>query len=184
MTQRQGYAPAIKILHWAIALAVAAMLASGFYMASIGFSPDLPQETQDLRNALYTFHKSTGLVVLALMILRVVARLAFGAPPLPDSVPRMQRAAAGGAQLALYALLFAAPILGWAATSAGGFMEPVYGLFSAPALLDRDPELARELFPLHRAVALGIIAVLAAHVGGAFFHLLIRRDGVFRRMWF
>ncbi len=181
----ENYATIQKILHWAIAVAAIGMLATGFYMSSIGFSADLPQETQDLRNQLYSMHKSTGFLVLALMILRLLLRLVLGAPPLPRSVPQAQRFAAQASHFTLYALLIAMPLAGWAAVSVGGFMEPVYGLFEMPPLLEKGTtEEYFDVIGVHVAIAFAILAVLAAHVAGALYHLLIRRDGVFRRMWF
>ncbi|MCI4664181.1 MAG: cytochrome b/b6 domain-containing protein [Neomegalonema sp.] len=186
MAQRSEYATIQKILHWLIAIAVIGMLASGVYMTTIGFDPKLPKATVDLRNQLYTLHKSTGFVVLGLMLLRIALRLLLGAPRLPASVAPPQRFAAGAAQLALYALLIATPIAGWAAVSVGGFMEPVYGLFNMPPLMEKSGKIADyfDIARIHMVLGFAIIAVLGAHIGGAMLHLLILRDGVFKRMWF
>lgn len=154
-------------------------------------------------------HKSTGFLLLGLILLRVLARLVYGAPLQEPTVPAFQRAAAGLAHFGLYVLLIAMPLLGWLATSTGGYMEPVYGLFSMPDLTAGmvcgwatpvsaavgstfcaeftalpGREQAEQIFELHEAVGTAILVLAGVHILAALYHGLVRRDGVMARMWF
>lgn len=185
----QTYAGIQKILHWLIALAVLGMLVSGFYMThlveEIGFGAE-PADQAQLRDQLFMLHKSTGILILALMIVRLFFWHALGAPRPPEHVPFLMRMASAAAKSGLFLAVTATALIGWAAISIGGFLEPIYGLIDMPALLEKGRGLARysELMSAHALLAYAIIGILAAHVGGALFHLLVRRDGVFKRMWF
>lgn len=206
MLDRDDYALTQKILHWLIAVLVIGMIVGGKVMTALGW-PD--PETAETTNFLYTMHKSTGLLILALMVLRLIARVIHGAPLQDPTLPAAQRFVAGATHLALYALLIAMPVVGWIATSAGGYTEPVYGLLPMPAATPQaicdavgfvpnalgleacagflempGKAQAEELFFIHEIIAYALVAVAALHVLGALYHLLVRQDGVFLRMWF
>jgi cytochrome b561 len=102
---------------------------------------------------------------------------------LPASVPGWQRRIAAASHVALYVLIFAMPILGYVRVRAGGF--PVEGLdaMGLPTLVPRSDALAEFAKTLHYYGAIAITILIAAHVGAALQHGLLRRDGVFTRMW-
>lgn len=206
MTEREDYAFVQKLLHWAIVVLVVGMLVGGNVMTALGW-PD--PETAATTNFLYMMHKSTGLVILGLMALRVLARILYGAPLQDPTIPAIQRFVAGLTHLLLYVLLIAMPLVGWMATTAGNYLEPVYGVIAMPALHPADvcaaaapaldlfglgfcaefvqapgKEQSEQLFAVHGALAFAIVAVAALHILGALYHLLVRQDGVFGRMWF
>jgi cytochrome b561 len=161
------------VLHWLLALLIAATFAVGLYMHELPFSPT--------RLRLYNWHKWAGVVILGLSALRLLWRLTHRPPPdLP--MPAWQRRAAHGAHLALYALFFAVPLAGWAYSSAAGFPVVLFGVLPLPDWVGSSRELAAALKPLHKGLALGLAAVTLVHVGGALKHQLIDRDGLLRRM--
>ncbi len=170
------YAAAQKWLHWLVALGAVVAIGLGVAMVNVG--------PGRLKDALGFGHKSTGALVLGLMILRIGARLFWRAPPPPPNQPRAQARAAFGVHLALYALLIGAPLLGWAAASAYPAPRPVFGLFELPAILPPHRPTAEMLFDLHGLAGLSIAMVASIHVIAAFWHLYALRDGVFGRMWF
>lgn len=165
-----------KVLHWIIALAVIGALGVG---ASLDWLA-----SGALKNQLYALHKATGMLILGLMILRVGARLVFGAPPLPADVPGWQRTAAAASHFLLYALILAMPVVGWAATSAFPAPLPFFGLFEVPPLIGADRDLSKQLFVIHEWMGKAIFALVLIHIGAALQHALVKKDGVLRRMWF
>ena len=165
-----------KILHWLIALCVIGALGVG---ASLDWL-----ENGALKNSLYALHKATGMLILGLMLLRLMARIVFGAPPLPPDVPSWQRTAAAGSHLLLYVLILLMPVVGWAATSAYPAPIPFFGLFDVPPLIGKDRALSEQLFAIHSIMGKAIFALVALHIGAALHHGIVRKDGVLRRMWF
>ncbi len=97
-------------------------------------------------------------------------------------MPTWQRRAAHGAHLALYALFFAVPLMGWAYSSAAGFPIVLFGVLPLPDFVPVDRELAEALKPWHGGLAQGLAAVVLLHVAGALKHQLVDRDGLLRRM--
>lgn len=177
MTQHsQGYARSARIYHWIIALLVLGMIPAGLIMIQKG----LPRPLQD---TLFIFHKNTGVVILLLMVLRLIVRLRHPAPPLPADIPGWQRQAAGLTHIALYVLLFVMPISGYLRVKWGGF--PIEGLdaMGIPPLVAKNEALAEIAMQVHQTCAMLLIALLAMHIGAALQHALIRRDGVWSRIW-
>lgn len=174
--QQDGYSTAARLLHWLVAVLVLLMIPAGLVMVQEG----LPRPVQ---NALFIFHKNVGLVVLAFVLARLLYRWRNPPPPLPDHVPGWQRAAAGANHLALYALLLIMPVAGYVRVRAGGFPIEALDALGAPALVPRSDALAEVAKSVHYFGALALVAVVALHLGAALYHGLVRRDGVFTRMW-
>jgi cytochrome b561 len=161
-------------LHWLSALAVATAFAVAWTRATL--------DDPGPRATLMSLHQCVGLVVLALLLARVGVRLAtFRAMP-ASRLPRLMRWAATATHLALYALLLAQPLLGWALTNAHGHDVSLPGLPPLPALVATDPDLADTLDSWHAGVAWVLASAIAMHVAAALFHHFVRRDDVLRTM--
>lgn len=172
----QGYTTGARLLHWGIAALVLLMIPAGIVMIREG----LPRPVQD---TLFLFHKNTGVLIGLLMLARILWRWRHPAPPLPASLPGWQRAAAGISHAALYVLLLVMPISGYVRVRAGGYpIESLDALGLGP-LVGKSKPLETAAQGLHYAGFLLLVAILAVHVGAALQHALIRRDGVFGRMW-
>lgn len=178
MATPNSYSSLQKFLHWTIALLVLGMLAAGLYMVYRGNATNFDA----LTNTIYTWHKTTGIVVLCLVALRVVVRLARGVPPPEPSLNILQRVAAEATHLGIYMLLILIPVLGWVGVSAYGAREVVGGL-SLPELVGKNEDLAARILSFHGWAAYALGALVAAHIGAALLHRFILRDGVFQRMW-
>ena len=163
-----------RILHWTIALAVIGALIGGQLINWLDNGP--------LKTQVYFLHKSTGILILGLMLARVATRLTYGAPALPVETPNWQQKAAGATHFLFYALLVIMPLLGWAATSAYPAPLPFFGLFEVPALIGSNRELSEQLYEIHEIVGKVIIALIVLHIGAALYHAFIRKDEVVRRM--
>jgi cytochrome b561 len=168
------YSVPARVLHWLAAITIVIAFFIGLAMLRIASGP-----TQD---SLFFWHESLGTTVLALTVLRLLWRVWRPPPPLPSTVPDWIRAYAPASHRLLYALMLLQPIIGWLGASAFGAVVNVFGLFDLPVLLHQDKGLAALLFLIHKIGAFMLATLVTLHVGGALFHLVVRRDGVFRRM--
>ena len=163
-----------RILHWTIALAVIGALIGAQLFDWLEDGP--------LKNQVYFLHKSNGILILGLMILRVATRLKFGAPAPPAEMPGWQRKVSGATHFLFYGLLVLMPLIGWAATSAFPAPLPFFGLFEVPPLLGENKALSEQLFEIHEIMGKVIIALIVLHIGAALHHAFIKKDAVLRRM--
>jgi cytochrome b561 len=136
----------------------------------------------ELQNQLFDWHRSLGATVFALAALRLLWRLWRPPPPLPPETPGWIKLSAWFSHRLLYAFILILPIIGWLGSSAFGAPVHIYGLFDLPPLVAPDRPLANTLFAIHIWGAFALAALVVLHIGAAFYHLLVRRDSVFRRM--
>lgn len=171
-----GYTTTARMLHWAVALLVLAMLPVGAIMVQDGLD-------RALQNRLFIFHKNAGVVILVLMLIRLSWRLFNPPPRLPDTVTPLSARLAGAAHLSLYVLVLFMAITGYVRVTMGGF--PIEGLsaLGMHPLLPRNEAVAELAKSAHFYARFALVAVILVHVGAALMHLVIKRDGVFQRMW-
>lgn len=170
----RSYGIIAQAFHWLIAALVFVQLALGVYAA------DLPVSLARLQ--WLSRHKSLGLTILALVLLRLAWRWMNPPPALPDSIPRWQRRAAVANHWLLYLLLVLAPLAGWLRSSTAGLSVRWFGLFQVPDLMSKNVELSELFMQLHRGCVVLLALLLAVHIGAALRHLLVLRDGVMHRM--
>jgi cytochrome b561 len=185
----QKYTRVAVLLHWLIALLILGNVALGLTAALL---PDGALSDTAIRFVIDT-HKSIGITVLGLAILRVLWRLTHRPPPLPAEFPGWERAAAHAAHVALYVLIFAMPLTGWLHDSAwvAAASHPMYlfGFVPWPRIgfiMSLDPATKEQLHSqfgaLHTACSYALYGVLALHIAGALKHQWIDRHSVLRRM--
>ena len=170
-----AYHPFVRTLHWLMALLILCALCLGVWASQ------LPRG--DARSEVLFVHKSIGVTVLALVIIRAIARLALGTPDYAEALGRLTSMAAGAAHLALYALMVALPLSGWVMSSAGGHEVSFFGLFTLPNLVGPDKALAEQAAGAHEFFAWAIGIVIALHLAATLWHVHVKRDTVFTRMW-
>jgi cytochrome b561 len=171
------YVPAMRLLHWLTAILVLGLFVAGGWLTYFE-PPDGP-----FKELLYNLHESTGVTVWVLVLVRIVVRLATGAPKLPPGTPSAVRILATLNHLALYLVLLVQPMLGLADANAWGAPLIWFGLFPVPSPIGKQPDaVAQQLSDLHWFGALALLLLLATHIAGALYHGLIRRDGVVRHM--
>jgi cytochrome b561 len=170
----EPYGIIAQAFHWLVAVLVLAQLGIGLYASNLPVSL--------ARLQWLSHHKSLGLAILALVLLRLAWRALNPPPDLPASMPRWQRRAALATHRLFYLLLILAPLAGWLYSSAAGLSVNWFGLLPVPDLLSKD----RQLADLFKALHIGLVALLAllvaVHVGAALRHGLFLRDGVMHRM--
>lgn len=168
------YGSISKFFHWTIAILVIVMLCFGFFLG------DLPKA---MKGTAYMLHKSTGLLILALMILRILWTLINPKPQLPDTIPSYQRFLSHSVHYLLYVLVLIMPISGWILTMAANKVPSFYGLFQVPLpLIPHSKALAMNASQAHTIIAWLIIGFLSLHILAALKHLFINKDEIFSRM--
>jgi cytochrome b561 len=165
---------AAKALHWIAAALILFLLIHGWIMVG------LPRE---MRFANYGWHASVGYTTLALMIARWLWRWTNAVPALPAGAARWEIIAARAGHAGLYLLIFAASFSGWA--MAGTMRRPLdaglLGFIPIPAIVT-DRALKDQLESAHSLMAWTLAALVVVHIAGAFYHQLLKKDGVMQRM--
>ena len=169
-TSATRYSGGAMLLHWLIAALLLANVVIAFTM-------------EDAR-ALMPLHKSIGITVLVLTLVRIGWRLTHAVPPLSAALASWERVAARITHAAFYLLLLVMPLLGWASASSGkwgtGALFGVIPWFDLP--IGKSHDLHEALGEAHELAAYLTIALIVLHVAGALKHQLVDRDGTFSRM--
>ncbi len=175
MTDRAAeYDAGAKSFHWVTAALLGTQFVIGWIM------PELHGVTQP--EGLISLHFSLGMVILGVMATRLLWRLAVGVPAPVPSVPHWQRQAAEALHLALYVLLFALILCGWAYASSHGLAVTLFGFATLPALFAAGSTIGRALGELHSPLAYVLLGALGLHVAAALAHSVLWRDGTMSRM--
>jgi cytochrome b561 len=163
-----------RILHWLTAILIFSTLLIGFTMVnSIGSYAWL-----------VGVHMTLGVVILAIVVVRAVNRFTHRVPKLPATVGRVERLLVIGSELALYGLMLAQPVIGWAMVSASGRPVVVFGSLRLPRIAPFDDGLYFVLRQAHSVLAYSLVVVIAAHVSAVLLHTLTLRDRMLSRMTF
>jgi len=164
-----SYSAFSRWVHWLTLALFIGLFALGWY------GDDLPQS---MRGAGVQLHKSFGITVLALTILRLIWRFSAGVPPVPADLPAWQKLAARASHVLLYLLLLAQPTVGWLWSSASTKPINFYFLVQLPWLIGPDKDLSRSLGHLHGLIADALLIVIGLHAAAALYHHFIRKDRV------
>jgi cytochrome b561 len=167
---RQKHAPATILLHWGTVIAIVIAVTAIY----------LRETTEDkwLRQSLLDLHRQLGLLVLCGLALRLAVRYAKGLADHAGQLPAILRCAALLTHLALYLMLLAIPLLGWAASSAHDVKLNLFGLIPLPALVRPDADFADTLDDYHKWAAWALGGLVLMHASAALWHHYFRKDGV------
>jgi len=161
-------------LHWIIAILVFGQI--GLVMAH--------DATEGPASANFMMlHKSGGLLILLLTLVRIGWRFKEPVIALPAEMPGWQKLLARLVRVGFYALLIAMPLGGWAASSAAGRDIAFYGLFNWPLLpIGGGREAAQQFMAMHELGAKALYVLLFLHIAGALKHQFLDKDNILRRM--
>jgi cytochrome b561 len=161
-------------LHWLLAIGLIYQLWLGVWMG------DIPKTPPGLRAEWFNWHKSIGLVLGLVIVLRGLWRLTHQPPELPAALPRWQVWAAQMNHALLYVCMVAMPLSGFLGSSFTAYPIKFFGT-PLPRLWEASAEL-KELFSgIHTACSYLFMALIVVHVLAAVWHA-VRRDGVVHRM--
>jgi len=163
------WGPVSRGFHWLIVLLLLVQGAMGLLL------DDLPKGSA-------AFHKSLGITILALAVLRILWLLVAGRPgPVVGVTPLQHRLAQAGHWL-LYVLLFATPITGWLMSDYTGRPIRWFGLFAMPHLVAPDRAAHEIMEGRHEQVFWILVFVAACHAAMAIHHHVFKRDATLVRM--
>lgn len=171
---QEQYGVLAQLFHWAIV----ALIITQFVLASKAEA--LPLGLAKI--AVLAQHKSVGMTVFGLAIVRLLWRFMNPVPPMPASTPGWQRVAAHISHGALYALILITPLFGWMMSSARNFPVSYFGLFTFPDLVQPDKQLYEFFRDAHVLLAQAMFFVALLHALAALKHHFFERDNVLRRM--
>jgi cytochrome b561 len=166
------YSRVARLLHWVIALLIVANILIGIAHATV--NKDWP---------VIPLHKSIGLTVLALTVLRILWRLTHRPPPLPAQMPGWEKGAAHGLHAVFYVLMLALPLTGWVMSSAGQYPLRWFNLFAVPKFaVTKGDALVEFSRGSHGVAGLVFGALIVLHVAAALRHHFVLKDEVLGRM--
>jgi cytochrome b561 len=162
------------LLHWLTAALILVTVPLG---AILG---DLPRVQATFKY--YSIHKWIGVTLFALTCMRLFLRWRNPPPPLPASMPAWQQRLSSLVHGLLYALLLALPVVGWVASTAGGFPLVLFNVLPLPAPVEKSQALSDLLSGVHSALAWSLVTLLALHLAAVLKHQFVDRDRIVSRM--
>lgn len=161
-----------RALHWAIAALVIANLATGL----------LHDPLEDYIR-LMPFHKSTGLTILALSVLRLLWRATWQRPPYPSAVSQSAILFARIVQALFYVLMLVMPLTGWILASAGKYPLTWFDLFPVPKFgVSQESTTYAIGHEAHELLGWLFLLLVVLHIGAALRHHFLLKDPILRRM--
>ena len=167
------YSRAAIALHWLLAALLVAQLALGWWML------DIPKSPPGLRAGWFNLHKSIGITIALLVLVRLAWR-ATHTPPDADLGPAWQRFAARWTHRLLYACMLAMPVTGFLGSSFTRYPIKFFGIALPTPHVDW-PAAKQVMSDLHYAAACLFMTLAALHIAAALWHWL-QSDGVTARM--
>lgn len=162
------------VLHWIMAALILVLFPLGWYMV------DLPKGSAE-RSAFFVLHKSIGLTVAALLVIRIAWRARAPAMAAAPGLAPWQEQTARIAHRLLYVFMVLQPASGYISSSFSGYPTRIWG-FALPQWADKDPYWNQFFTDVHGASSIALAALILLHVAGALWHLTGRHPGVLPRM--
>jgi cytochrome b561 len=169
------YGAVAQLFHWVIV----ALIITQFVL---GIRQDGLPQFSSARLQILATHKSIGITILGLAVLRLAWRLFNPVPPMPPRTPRWQELAAHVSHFLLYALLFITPVLGWLMSSAYAVSVSWFGLVTLPNFIEPNKAAFEQLREWHEAMAYTLAVLASIHLAAGIKHHFFDRDDVLRRM--
>jgi cytochrome b561 len=171
----ERYTRTAIVLHWLLVLAFFAQIAFGWFLE------DVPRGTPE-RTIYVNLHKSTGILIALLVFFRLYWRVTHPAPPLPPAMPTWERAAAKASHVLLYVCMFVMPLSGYIASNFSKYGVNFFNSVKLPPWGTDDKAIYGFFNGTHVITSWIFVTLIAVHALAGLRHL-VKRDGIFNRMW-
>ena len=157
--------PAIA-LHWVIAILIIALFAIGLYMV------ELPENvTPSVRKPWFELHKSLGVTVFLLLLIRIFWRMTHEPPALPGFITPSQQKFINIVHKLFYVSMILQPLSGYLSSSFSGYKTKLFGL-PLPHWGWENEEYNEFFTGIHEASAIILFSFIVVHLAGIFAHKL------------
>lgn len=174
MKNIEKYSAGMRTMHWLVGVLILGMLVVGLYMTS---DLALPEN----RMKLYSLHKSFGLVVIVLVIIRIVSRLRSKIPPLPSQISIQEQRLSLLGHYAMYVLITIIPISGFLMSEIGGYTVIFFG-FEIPHFLPQSAAASKFFNKAHFVLNYTLIFMIFIHFSAPFKHYFVDKVNIWKRM--
>ena len=168
------YGLVARVLHWGMGLAILAMFAMGVYMRQLTYYDPLYQ-------VLPNIHRSTGIILMVLLVARLIWKVANPTPS-DDHLKPVERKISTLVHWVFYGLLLAIMVAGYLISTSDGRPISVFGLFEVPSLY-KDTSITKTVGWLHEYMSYALIGLVVLHAAAAIKHHVIDKDVTLIRMW-
>lgn len=162
------------LLQWVLALLIAGMVGLGWYMMAVEDEPGADKY--------FNLHKSVGILIFGLVLIRAVWRIGHKPAELPASLPKWEVVAASLVQWLLYGCMIVLPITGFIGALYSKSGVTFFGAHFPTGVLPNH-DTAEQFFEIHETLAWTLVVLVTIHTVAGLKHLFINRDKVFQRMW-
>jgi cytochrome b561 len=169
------YTCVAKVLHWLLVALVFGQIAFGWFLRTV------ERGTPD-RSLYVNLHKSTGITIGLVILIRLYWRLTHAPPPMPATMAAWERLGARASHVALYACMVIMPVAGYLASNFSKYGIRYFYVVALPPWGIDDKQIYAAFNATHVVTSYVFVALIVIHAAAALTHLL-RRDGVFERMW-
>lgn len=163
-----------QLFHWTCAALIVALGGIGLYMTGLS--------SASAKVGVYALHKSLGITLLVLVLLRLLWRWTHAVPGVIAGTKRHLKLAADGMHGVLYAMMIAMPLTGWLINSTAGYPLKWFNLVRLPAIASKDEHLNGIAKALHEYGFWLLAVLVAGHVLAALYHHAFLQDGTLHRM--
>lgn len=169
-----------KLFHWIMALGI---IGASLLVLHVNDSMPWFKSSAPVFITYIHWHKAFGLILLALLVLRLVWKW-LNPKPKTEVLTPFKEKASRWTHRGLYTLLFVVPMSGWIASSAFGSPTKFFGLFVIPGIIEKSKPLVGPAYWVHFGLAWLLLALVSFHMIAAFWHHDRKKDNVLRAMWF
>jgi cytochrome b561 len=169
------YSKTAIFLHWTLVIALLAQIGFGWFLGEV------PRGTP-ARTVYVNLHKSTGMLIGLVILLRLYWRLTHPAPPLPAAKPAWERLAARWSHALLYVCMIVMPASGYIASNFSKYGVNFFNSIKLAPWGTENAALYAAFNTTHLVTSWLFVGLITLHVLAALRHLAAN-DGVFDRMW-
>ena len=170
-----SYSLTSKNLHWILAVLLLLNFSLGFFMVELERGP--------LRSSIFHFHKSMGILLLGLIILRLLWRV-INTVPLPLSNNQFIKKISKFVHYSFYIILLTVTFSGWIYSTARAGPVDVFGLFYMPAIVEKNDVIGQIAKDVHIYSVYIFISFVVLHIFASIYHHVFLKDKTLKRMWY